>query len=190
LRGVVQRFEDLSYLPSCSEVHPEARHGTASGQADHTEETKHNDVPMMLLLLSMTDPNTLLRHRCQFSYLRHRVLSGCPLFRPVVRYSKSSVNSWFSPNSTTSLKCFTCWTTVYSCKHRDIPFKEQSVRKIYLFVCLMTLECCDRVLSSHVIGRRKTAEVDPRPPQSSVWRCTQLWWETETQETGECREKR
>lgn len=50
------------------------------------------------------------------SYLRQRVLRGCPHFKPVARYSKSSVNSWFSPNSTTSLKCFTCWTTVYSWK--------------------------------------------------------------------------
>lgn len=54
------------------------------------------------------------------SYLRHRVLSGWLLFRPVSRYSKSSVNSWFSPNSTTSLKCFTLCTTVYSCKGEEI----------------------------------------------------------------------
>lgn len=57
-----------------------------------------------------------------FQHLRQRVLRGCPVFRPVARYSKSSVNSWFSPNSTTSLKCFTCWTTVYNCgesKHVD-----------------------------------------------------------------------
>lgn len=40
VRGVVQRFEDLSHLPSGSEVHPEARHGAAGRQADHTGETK------------------------------------------------------------------------------------------------------------------------------------------------------
>lgn len=38
LRGVVQRLEDLGHLPSGPEVHPEAGHGTAGGQADHAEE--------------------------------------------------------------------------------------------------------------------------------------------------------
>lgn len=36
LWGVVECFEDLSHLPSGPEVHPEAGHGTARSQADHT----------------------------------------------------------------------------------------------------------------------------------------------------------
>lgn len=40
LRGVVERFEDLGHLPSGPEVHPEAGHGTARSQADHTAELK------------------------------------------------------------------------------------------------------------------------------------------------------
>lgn len=60
------------------------------------------------LAVNLVKPSTR-RHP---AYLRHRVLSGWLLFSPVSRYSKSSVNSWFSPNSTTSLKCFTCCTTV------------------------------------------------------------------------------
>lgn len=94
------------------------------------------------------------------SYLRHRVLRGCPLFRPVARYSKSSVNSWFSPNSTTSLKCFTCWTTVYSWKiQRGIHPKYSNTNMFiyflqlygfrigkYLLVLFAAFECGDCVL--------------------------------------------
>lgn len=46
---------------------------------------------------------------------------------------------------------------------------------------------------SCAIGRRKAAAVPPRSPRSSVWRCTQLWWETETQrkqETGERQQRK
>lgn len=39
LWGIVECFEDLRHLPSGPEVHPEAGHGTARRQADHTEET-------------------------------------------------------------------------------------------------------------------------------------------------------
>lgn len=54
----------------------------------------------------------------KMSYLRQRVFRGWLLFNPLSKYSISSVNSWFSPNSTTSLKCFTCWTTVYNWKRQ------------------------------------------------------------------------
>lgn len=37
LSSVAQDLEDLGHLPSCSQVHPEARHGAPRGQADYTE---------------------------------------------------------------------------------------------------------------------------------------------------------
>ena len=43
LWGVIECFEDLSHLPSGPEVHPEAGHGAAGSQADHTGETTHTD---------------------------------------------------------------------------------------------------------------------------------------------------
>lgn len=148
LWGIIECFEDLSHLPSGPEVHPEAGHGTACGQADHTEETTHTYTRHQQTVkiispylchyiiegdymseICQTKTNvTSLRWTTAAvdalhspgaaadSHLRQRVLRGCPHFKPVARYSKSSVNSWFSPNSTTSLKCFTCWTTVYSWK--------------------------------------------------------------------------
>lgn len=42
LWGIVERFEDLSHLPSGPEVHPEAGHGAACSQADHTKDTTQN----------------------------------------------------------------------------------------------------------------------------------------------------
>lgn len=41
LRSVVERFEDLSHLSSGPEMHPEAGHSTASGQADHAGTHTH-----------------------------------------------------------------------------------------------------------------------------------------------------
>lgn len=58
LWGVVQRFEDLSHLPSGSEVHPEARHDAAGSQGDHTAEMEHNGGHHAFLDRSQT---TLLR---------------------------------------------------------------------------------------------------------------------------------
>lgn len=40
LSSVAQNFEDLGHFPSCSQVHPEAGHGTPRGQADYTEQRK------------------------------------------------------------------------------------------------------------------------------------------------------
>lgn len=44
LRRVVERFEDLSYLSSGPEMHPEAGHSTASGQADHARTHTHTQM--------------------------------------------------------------------------------------------------------------------------------------------------
>lgn len=46
LRGVVERFEDLRHLPSGPEVHPEAGHGAARGQADYTGDTHTHTLTM------------------------------------------------------------------------------------------------------------------------------------------------
>lgn len=43
LRCVVERFEDLSHLSSGPEMHPEAGHGAASGQADHAGTHTHTN---------------------------------------------------------------------------------------------------------------------------------------------------
>lgn len=37
LSSVAQNLEDLGHLPARSQVHPEAGHGAARGQADYTE---------------------------------------------------------------------------------------------------------------------------------------------------------
>lgn len=118
LWGIVECFKNLSHFPSGPEVHPEAGHGTATGQADHTGGTTATDTQLKGNKLVKRGSLSPAGGVCVSSYLRQRVFRGCPLFRPVARYSKSSVNSWFSPNSTTSLKCFTCWTTVYNWETR------------------------------------------------------------------------
>lgn len=89
------------------------------------------------------------------SDLRQRVLRGCPVFRPVARYSKSSVNSWFSPNSTTSLKCLTCWTTVYSCKTQNMCQEIQFLTPLHTFsfrgCCRFSLKIQWRLISLYLV---------------------------------------
>lgn len=84
-------------------------------------------------------PVTVVVWKSLSRYLRQRVLRGWPLLRPVARYSKSSVNSWFSPNSTTSLKCFTCCTTVYNCRRKG--GKNSSRQEVNTLIMTSDLTC-------------------------------------------------
>lgn len=61
LGGIIEGFEDLRHLPSGPEVHPEARHGTAGRQTDHTE---HTHVFLLILINGRGTELTLCASGC------------------------------------------------------------------------------------------------------------------------------